>query len=105
MTKPTGDVSLNLMYVDHPEVSERFVDSMERIFCDGANVRMVFVVTRLDEPKPPLPPSGKKHTACRLIMPLSALPQFVDRLNSLLEVMSKQGAFHQVASADGEKPN
>jgi hypothetical protein len=57
-----------LTYVDQPEISETFADSLRGLTFDGMNLRLEFVVNRLDEPKPPNPPTGKALTACRLIV-------------------------------------
>ena len=88
--------SLNLAYVDRPEVVESFADSLENVMVDGATARFEFVVNRMDTPKPPTPPSGKKYTACRLVMPISALPALANQINNIMAALVRSGAVTQV---------
>ena len=79
----TGQVQFR--YEDRPEVSETLADNLEIAFIDGPTVRLVFSVNRIDIPvEPGKPMTGKKHTACRLVMPATALAALVGQLNGLL---------------------
>ena len=55
-------------FVDRPEVSETFADSIKVISFDGQTMRIEFCVTRMDEPKPPVPPTGRQYPVCRLVL-------------------------------------
>jgi len=97
----------SLTYVDRPEVPETFADSLERLFVDGASVRLEFVVNRFDDPQPPKPPTGKKYTACRVVLPIGALPQVLNQLSNIMKVLVQQGVFQPVhpGPTPGSKPN
>ena len=56
-------VQAQLTYVGRPEISETFANSLYRISFDAFQVRMEFVVNRLDDPKPQTPPTGKSDDA------------------------------------------
>ncbi|MDX2498322.1 MAG: hypothetical protein QNL11_10525 [Desulfobacterales bacterium] len=40
-------------FVDRPEVSETFADSIHGLSFDGQSMRIEFCTTRLDSPQPP----------------------------------------------------
>jgi hypothetical protein len=48
-----------LTYLDRPEVSETFADSLGKLTLEGFNAKLEFVVNRMDNPSPPNPPTGK----------------------------------------------
>jgi hypothetical protein len=68
-------------------------------------VRLEFVVNRLDEPKPPLPPTGKKHTACRLILPAAGLQDLANKIVNLMNQLAAHGMVQQGGQSSGRKPN
>ena len=97
-----------LTYVDRPEVSETFADSLEKVILDGGVARLEFVVNRLDQPRPPAAPTGKKYTTCRLALPMAGLVGLANQLHGLMQALSQQGAFRQITPAPGSpsgKPN
>ncbi len=64
MAIPTPQMP-TMVYVDRPEISETYADSCFRISIEGFNAKLEFVVNRMDDPKPGVPPSGKATTADR----------------------------------------
>ena len=87
---------MTLTYVDLPEIAETFADSLERILVDQSGLRMEFVVNRMDDPKPPAPPTGKKYTACRVVMPLNGFMDMVGKLNGIVQALQKQGVIRPI---------
>jgi hypothetical protein len=86
-----------LTYLDRPEVSETFADSLARAWCDAShNVRMEFVVNRVDEPKPGAAPTGKAITACRLVIPGPGLVDLYAKLGALINMLQQQGVIKTV---------
>jgi hypothetical protein len=82
----TGHGQFQLQYQDRPEVFETLADNLELVYVDGPTLRLVFSVNRIDPPTRPGPPmGGKKYTACRLVMPATALPQLAAQLTNLLK--------------------
>ena len=86
MTQPqtqTGQVQMQ--FEDRSEVSETLVDNLAFAFIDGPTVRLLFTVNRIDLPiQPGKPMSGKQYTACRLVLPTTALANVAAQLNGLL---------------------
>ena len=58
---------------DRPEVAETFADAITSLVFDGQSLRIEFGVTRLDEVKPNAPITGRRYTACRLVLPPAAV--------------------------------
>jgi hypothetical protein len=54
--------------VPHHELAERFADQLGLTTFDGATLRLEFAVARMEEPKPPAPPTGERHIVCRLVL-------------------------------------
>lgn len=105
MTPPKIEIS----YLDLPDVSETFSDSIEKISFDGQSWRFEFCVTRMDEPRPPII-SGKKYPACRLVLTPNAGIDLANKLKGMIEAMEKQGLIKQVQNPNliippGTKPN
>jgi hypothetical protein len=90
-------VQPQLAYVDRPEISETFADSLARAWCDAShNVRMEFVVNRLDDPKPGAPPTGKSLTAFRLVIPGPGLLDLHAKLGALIGMLQQQGVLKPI---------
>src|SRR5262249_2250070 len=79
------------VYVDRPEVSETFVDSLEKISFDGTSIRVELTVNRLDSPQSAGVSTGRKVTACRLITSPSGLLSIAGALNNLIASLQQQG--------------
>lgn len=97
-----------LTYIDRPEIPETFVDSLENVLMDNSVLRLEFVVNRLDRPRPPSPPTGKKYTACRLVLPMPAIIQVANKLNQLIAALQAQGTLQIIPAPPANtdrKPN
>jgi hypothetical protein len=103
---PLASPPPKLTHVDRPEISETFVDSLAKVMFDGMNVRMEFVVNRLDDPKPPAAPTGRATTACRLVIPAPGMLDLINKLQMLIATLQAQGALRQIVNpATSGKPN
>jgi hypothetical protein len=80
-----------MTHVDRPEISETFADSCAGLTVEGLNAKLEFVVNRMDDPKPPTPPSGKAVTTCRLILPIPGLVDLHAKISQILGALQKQG--------------
>ena len=88
-----ASVSPRVEYVDVPEISETFVDTVQDMMFDGQTFRIQFCVTRMDEPREKdAPISGKRYTVCRVVLPPSAALDLSTKLGRVLSTMMKQGA-------------
>ena len=72
-----------MRFVDLPELTETFSDSLGDMFFDGTTLRLTFLVTRWDEPKPPSPPTGRQYPTCRLVMTSTCAEELHKRLNQV----------------------
>lgn len=83
--------NLQISYVDRPELSETFADHVERIGFDGQGWRIEFCITRMGDPVPPDTLPGKRYPTCRLVLTTNAGLDLVNKLQSLVSMMEKQG--------------
>ncbi|MGO9379944.1 MAG: hypothetical protein ACLPN1_03850 [Dissulfurispiraceae bacterium] len=91
----------NISYVDLPELSETFADSIQLILFDGQSARIEFCVTRMDEPKPPKPPTARKYPVCRLVLTPEAALQLFNQLQTIVTGMQKQGLIKRIEPEKG----
>lgn len=83
-------------YVDRPEISETFVDSLESCsFVDGV-FRLEFAVKRVAPPQPPKQPTVNKVVAARIAMTLPGLMGMANQINGLIAALQKQGTVQQI---------
>lgn len=106
----TQQSNIQLVYADRPEILETYADTLEKLSIDSQTLRLEFCVTRMNEPQPPKPLTGKKYTSCRLVMPPSGLLDMFNKLNNLISLLEQQGLVkrdtNQVVSIPpGTKPN
>lgn len=81
-----------LQYIDRPEVSETFVDSLYSVIFDGQTFRLEFTTTRMDDPKASQQAqTGRRYTACRLVLPPNAALELTDKMNRMLQAMKQKG--------------
>ena len=106
MTTPTSQMP-TMAHVDRPEISETFADSCFQISIEGLNAKLEFVVNRMDDPKPGVPPSGKATTAGRLVMPIPGILDLHGKLTQLIGALQAQGILKQVhmPQTPAGKPN
>jgi hypothetical protein len=90
---PQPAASPRIQDVDVPSISETFVDAVRGMMFDGQSVRMELCVTRMEEPKNGSGElTGKRQTACRVVLPLSAALELSSKLGSVLTTLAKRGA-------------
>lgn len=79
-------------YVDVPSITETYADAVRGMMFDGQNVRLELCVTRLDEPKQGNGSiCGKRQTACRVVLPVSAALDLSRQLGQVLSTLAKRG--------------
>jgi hypothetical protein len=97
--RPAGPI---YTYVDLPEISETFADSIYGVLFDGQTLRITFAVNRMDPPQPPNPTTGKCYPACRLVLTPSAAAELSQQLNQIGAAMARAQAESQ-AGGPGRK--
>jgi hypothetical protein len=78
-------------YVDRPEVSETFADSLESCVHVNGVIRLEFVICRVDHPVPPAQPTVKKLTSARIVTTIPGLVGMIGHLNNVLAGLQAQG--------------
>ena len=71
-------------HIDRPKISETFVDSFGLVTFDGATTRLELCVTRLEETKPPNPPTAKKYPVCRVVLTPEATVDLFNQLHNII---------------------
>jgi len=90
-SQPAQQAQVQYQYVDLPEVSEIFADFVHRIQFDGQTLRLEFSVSRLEDHKPPAPPTGKRYPACRLVLSASAAVDLMNKMQQITASLIKAG--------------
>ena len=83
--------------VDRPEVAETFADAITSLVFDGQSLRIEFGVTRLDEVKAGMPITGRRYTACRLVLPPAAAVDLINRMQQIGTALTQAGVTRQTA--------
>jgi hypothetical protein len=89
MAQQPQNPGVNYAYVDAPEISETFADSIQGVLFDGQTLRITFVVNRMDPPNPPNPTTGKRYPVCRLVLTPSGIGELMNQLNQLNAAMAQ----------------
>ena len=91
-------------YIDRPDLTETFVDTIRHVTFDGATVRAELAVTRFEEFTPPAPAVAKQYPSARLVLrPDAAVDLFV-RLQRLIALMEQRGIVRREQPKAPEKP-
>jgi hypothetical protein len=86
-------------YIDRPEISETFADTIESVLLDGQTLRIEFSVNRLDLPQQPSEPTGRRYPACRLVLPPTAAIDLMNRMQQIGAALAKAGIVKVAAQA------
>jgi hypothetical protein len=84
-----------IRHFDRPDVAETFADSVTSLIFDGQSLRIEFGVTRLDEVKPNAPITGRRYTACRLVLPPAAAVDLINRMQQIGAALTQAGVARQ----------
>ncbi len=66
--KPADAQTATIRYIDRPDCTETFADSINGVYFDGQSLRIEFGITRLDDVKPNTPVTGRRHPAQRMVL-------------------------------------
>src|SRR5215510_7463839 len=90
-SKGAGQQSAQLRYVDRPNLTETFADSLTGLVYDGQTLRIEFAVTALDEMKPNAPVTGRRFPACRLVLTPNAAVDLINRMQQVAAALTQAG--------------
>ena len=80
-------------YIDVPAIAETYADTVRGMMFDGQSVRLELCVTRMNEPTEGSSEiTGKRQTACRVVLPLSAALDLSTKLGRMMNTLAKRGA-------------
>lgn len=88
---PAAQRQATINYIDRPDVSETFADSISGLIFDGQTLRIEFAVTRLDEVKPNAPITGRRYPICRLALPPGAAVDLINRMQQIGAALTQAG--------------
>jgi hypothetical protein len=92
-------------YVDVPGISETYADTVRGMMFDGQSVRLELCVTRMSEPKKGSSElTGKRQTAARVVLPLSAALDLSTQLGRMMTTLAKRGAENKAKQAQAKAP-
>src|SRR5262245_25725932 len=72
-----------LRFIDRPDLGETFADSMQGFAWDGNTLRIVFSVTRLDQPMAGAMPTAQQYPTCRLVLSQAGALELLEGLSQL----------------------
>ena len=93
-----------IRYIDRPDISETFADSVSGLVFDGQTLRLEFAVTRLDEVKPNAPISGRRYPACRLVLAPGAAIDLINRMQQIGAALTQAGVVRARGAPSPEAP-
>jgi hypothetical protein len=91
-----------IRYIDQPDCRETFADSINNVFFDGQTMRIEFGITRMDDMKQGQQLSGRRHPACRLVLPVSAAIDLINRMQQTANALQQQGLLKPAGAAAPE---
>jgi hypothetical protein len=94
----------SIRYVDQPECRETFADSINSVFFDGQTMRIEFGITRMDEMKQGQQMSGRRYPACRLVLPVSAAIDLINKMQQTANALQQAGLVKPSAGAAAAQP-
>jgi len=78
-------------FVDRPDLSETFADSVHGIIFDGQTMRIELCSTRMDQPQPQKEPTARQYPVCRLVLSPIAAIDLYNKLQQVLQALEKEG--------------
>ena len=84
-----------IKFVDRPEVTETFADSVRSLGFDGQTMRIEFCSVRMDPPASPENRTGRQYPTCRMVLTPNAAIDLYGRLQQIIQALEKSGAIQR----------
>jgi hypothetical protein len=97
----TPQQSLQIRYVDLPDLRETFADSIHTMVWDGQALRVEFCVARFADPAAQA--EAQRYPACRLVLSAAAAADLANRLQQTMAAL--RGAAPAAAAPEQRKPS
>lgn len=98
--KPAEGQTATIRYIDRPECTETFADSVNHVYFDGQSLRIEFGITRLDDVKPNTPVTGRRLPSQRMVLTPMAAVELINRMQQVGAALTQAG----VLKANPPKP-
>src|SRR3954453_20286279 len=82
----------SIRYIDQPECTETFADSINNVYFDGQSLRIEFGITRLDDVKQNPPVTGRRYPAQRIVLTPMAAVELINRMQQVGAAMTQAGS-------------
>jgi hypothetical protein len=89
--KPGETQTATIRYIDRPECTETFADSINHVYFDGQSLRIEFGITRLDDVKPNTPVTGRRYPAQRMVLTPGAAVELINRMQQVGSALAQAG--------------
>ena len=89
--KPADTQTATIRYIDRPDCTETFADSINGVYFDGQSLRIEFGITRLDDVKPNTPVTGRRHPAQRMVLTPMAAVELINRMQQVGVALAQAG--------------
>jgi hypothetical protein len=83
--------SMPIRYMDAPDLSETFADSVHNMVWDGQTLRIEFCVTRYPERAADKDAEARRYPACRLVLTAPGVAALFNRLQQTVAALSEAG--------------
>lgn len=80
-----------VQYIDRPEVSETFSDSLGLCNFQNQTAMVEFCVTRFDKVNPPDAPTGRRYPVTRLLMTPELIVDLFQFMQNMMSIMQREG--------------
>jgi hypothetical protein len=100
---PRERQAATIRYLDRPDVTETFADSITGLVFDGQTLRIEFSVTRVDEVKPDSPITGRRYPASRIVLSPGAAIELINRTQQIGAALTQAGVA-KTTPGRGQKP-
>jgi hypothetical protein len=100
---PRERQAATIRYLDRPDVTETFADSITGLVFDGQTLRIEFSVTRVDEVKPDSPITGRRYPASRIVLSPGAAIELITRMQQIGAALTQAGVA-KTTPGRGQKP-
>ncbi len=88
----TNDLRRNdATFIDRPELTETFADSVHGVSYDGDTLRLLLGVSRMGEPAPGRPPTVEQYPCARLVLSRAGAVALLNTLHRLRQQLVAEG--------------
>ena len=102
--QPTAAGSMRFDFIDRPDLTGTYADSIHSISFDGQSLRLVFSVTRINEVRQNQSASRKRYPTCRLVLSVAAGIELINQMRQISAALINAGLIKENAIASAENP-